>query len=119
MKQQDLKTKREPKINELLRTVEIELEKIFKDKLKRIILFGSYARGDYDGESDVDVMALVDDSDPYRYDDALLDIEVDLSIDFKTELSIFIENESSYEEAKQYKPFLKAIENEGTEIYAA
>lgn len=34
---------------------------IFGSKLKRVILFGSYARGDYDEESDIDVMFLIDD----------------------------------------------------------
>jgi len=48
-----------------------------------------------------------------------LDIEVDLSLEFEAVLSIFAENESDYEEAKGYKPFLKAIEKEGIEIYAA
>ena len=64
-------------------------------------------------------MVLVDDSNPYKYDDVLLDIEVDISLEFEALLSIFAENESAYEEAKSYKPFLKAIEKEGIEIYTA
>ncbi len=107
------------KIKDLLRAAEIELGKIFNDKLRRIILFGSYSRGDYDGESDIDVMALVDDPAPRKYDDILLDVEVDLSIAFDAVLSIFVENEAEYEEAKVYKPFLKSVEKEGIEIYAA
>jgi len=110
---------RDQKIEHILYALERELGKIFKDKLKKIILFGSYSRGDYKDESDIDVMVLVDDPNPYQYDDALLDIEVDLSLEFEAVLSIFAENESSYEEAKAYKPFLKAIEKEGIEIYAA
>jgi predicted nucleotidyltransferase len=30
------------------------------DKLDKLILFGSYARGDYDEESDIDIMVLAD-----------------------------------------------------------
>ena len=30
------------------------------DKLHKVILYGSYARGDYDNESDIDVMILAD-----------------------------------------------------------
>lgn len=119
MRKQKATFERDQKIERILHALERELGKIFKDKLKKIILFGSYSRGDYDDESDIDVMVLVDDSNPYKYDDALLDVEVDLSLEFEVVLSIFAENESAYEEAKTYKPFLKAIEKEGIEIYAA
>lgn len=107
------------KIKQLLQAAESQLGKIFKDKLKKIILFGSYSRGDYDNESDVDVMVLVTDSNPNKYDDAILDMEVDLSIAFDIVLSIFVENGAEYEKAKGYKPFLKEIEKQGIEIYAA
>ena len=33
---------------------------LFDDKLKDVILYGSYARGDFDNESDVDVAVIVD-----------------------------------------------------------
>jgi predicted nucleotidyltransferase len=38
-------------LNELIERV----RPVFGDKLKKVILFGSYARGDYDAESDVDI----------------------------------------------------------------
>lgn len=37
-----------------------EFENLFKDSLKSVILYGSYARGDFDDESDIDIVALVD-----------------------------------------------------------
>ena len=37
-----------------------EIQNIFSDKLKKVILYGSYARGDFDDESDIDVMVLAD-----------------------------------------------------------
>jgi predicted nucleotidyltransferase len=33
---------------------------VFGEKLKKVILYGSYARGDYDAESDIDIMVLAD-----------------------------------------------------------
>jgi tRNA nucleotidyltransferase (CCA-adding enzyme) len=44
-------------LNELIERV----RPVFGDKLKKVVLFGSYARGDYDAESDVDVMLMVND----------------------------------------------------------
>lgn len=37
-----------------------ELRKIYGNHLKQIILYGSYARGDYRDDSDIDLMVLVD-----------------------------------------------------------
>jgi uncharacterized protein len=109
----------EEKLQQVLSAAVTEARQIFKHKLKKIILFGSYSRGDYDNESDIDVMILIDDSNPKKYNELLLDIEVDLSIAFDIVLSFFLENASEYEDAKRYKPFIKAIEKEGKEIYAA
>ena len=36
------------------------IQQIFEDKLDSVILFGSYARGDFDDESDVDILVLAD-----------------------------------------------------------
>ena len=36
-----------------------ELIKLFGGKIQRIILYGSYARGDFNLESDVDIMVLL------------------------------------------------------------
>jgi len=110
----------EPKIEELFQRVERELKKLLGEKLKKVILFGSYSRGDYDGESDVDMIALVDEPQPdERYETKLVDIITDLSIEFGVLVSLFLENEKEYEETKNVEPLLKTIEKEGIEIYAA
>lgn len=35
--------------------------RVFGDKLRDVYLYGSYARGDYDAESDIDFAAIVDE----------------------------------------------------------
>ena len=47
-------------LNLLLKETQSELLKVFGNKLLNVVLYGSYARGDYDDESDIDIMALVD-----------------------------------------------------------
>ena len=37
-----------------------ELQKIYSDRLKEIILFGSYARGDFMADSDIDIILLLE-----------------------------------------------------------
>lgn len=41
----------------------IEIQKIYGNYLRMIILYGSYARGDFEPDSDVDIMILLDMSD--------------------------------------------------------
>ncbi len=51
----------------------------FGERLRRIVLYGSYARGDYDAESDVDLLVLADGV-PAEACDQLVGTMVDLSI---------------------------------------
>ena len=51
----------------------------FGGRLRRIVLYGSYARGDYDAESDVDLL-VVADGVPAEAQDRLVGTMVDLSI---------------------------------------
>jgi predicted nucleotidyltransferase len=48
-------------IIEILKEFKRELTEILGDKLVDVILFGSYARGDYTEESDIDVLVVVKD----------------------------------------------------------
>ncbi len=40
----------------LLNETAVGLREIFGEKLDSVLLYGSYARGDYDDESDVDII---------------------------------------------------------------
>lgn len=42
-----------------------EIKKIYGTHLRKVILFGSYARGDFRPDSDIDIMILLDISDMY------------------------------------------------------
>lgn len=74
------------KSNEELRTVLSELldqvHPVFGDKLKKAVLFGSYARGNYDAESDIDVMLMIDEDKNAlkRYFGKITDIVVELDL---------------------------------------
>jgi predicted nucleotidyltransferase len=42
------------------------LESVHKDNLKAVILYGSMARGDFDDESDIDVLVVLNDISDYK-----------------------------------------------------
>ena len=48
------------KVQSLLLQYLTEVRKIYGSHLKSVILYGSYARGDYTKDSDIDIMILVD-----------------------------------------------------------
>jgi len=47
-------------LEKIIASVRDEALRIFSDKLNSVILYGSYARGDNDSESDIDLMLLID-----------------------------------------------------------
>lgn len=50
-------------LNALLKQYVDDICKIYGKKLKAVILYGSYARGDFKPDSDIDIMILVDMTD--------------------------------------------------------
>ena len=51
------------KIKDLLELYKEEIDKLGREHLVKIILYGSYARGDFRQDSDIDIMILVNDLD--------------------------------------------------------
>ena len=49
------------KLEMICRKVADCYRRVFGDKLRGVYLYGSYARGDYDEESDIDFAAIVDE----------------------------------------------------------
>ena len=56
-----MKTAINPAIELILREFKAALQALDCNRLNEIILYGSYAQGDYKEESDIDLMVLLDD----------------------------------------------------------
>jgi len=95
---------------------------IFGEKLKDIILFGSYARGDYDSESDVDIAILADipraDESVYVDDIVSLLSTIDKKHSYKVLLSPIILSYKFFEEWQETIPFYRAVKYEGVRLIA-
>ncbi|ADQ41147.1 DNA polymerase beta domain protein region [Caldicellulosiruptor acetigenus I77R1B] len=96
-----------------------ELKKIYGDKLIKVILFGSYATGKYDLESDVDIAVLVDlDEDQLKkYEDSLDAIATEFGYKTLKVFSIIDFPFRRFEKLKEILPFYKSIEEKGIVLY--
>lgn len=88
---------------------------VLKDNkaIRKIILFGSYARGDVSRKSDMDMVVIMDTDkrffDRYELCDRLYDL-------FDTGLDIFPYTEEEFSRIS-HRPFIKTIKKEGVLVY--
>ena len=98
-----------------------EVSGIYGSHLKKIILYGSYARGDFREDSDIDIMILVDldDSEIKAAGRRLSDVTFDINFDFDVLIMPIVQNAAFFERWVGAYPFFNQINNEGIELYAA
>lgn len=103
----------------MLADIEKRMRDLFYQKLDAIILYGSYARGDFTCDSDVDIMVLVDEKeeDLRKYDDKITDIMVDLSLKYNIVVSLYFQNVKTYNKYVEMLPFYKNVQKEGIRVY--
>lgn len=84
------------------------------------ILFGSYARGDADAGSDIDVLLLVDASrqDISTRNWQVGDLAAELLLDYGIVVSPIVENREYFNNNLELFPFYRNIDSEGAKISA-
>lgn len=93
---------------------------MYGEKLIKVILYGSYARGDYNSESDIDIVAIVQGNREQLQQQLkkVWNHTADLELGYETILSATV---VPYEELQKYRddlPYYRNILNEGVEIIA-
>lgn len=93
-----------------------KLSATFNRRIKQLILFGSYARGDNNADSDVDLLLIVSGELTRAEKERLTQIEIDVLSEFDLFVTIIVETENYY---KQYRwlPFFQTVEREGVNLY--
>lgn len=105
-------------LKKILKTVANEAKTVLSDKLDSAILFGSYARGDYDDESDIDVMILadIDNADVNKFTRLIYDRIYELELEQDSVLSLCIVPKDRFNKFKDILPFYRNVDREGVEI---
>ena len=107
-------------LNRVLAQMNDRLRALFGLHLKEAILYGSFARGDADETSDVDVLILVDLSreEIVRYRRPVAEIASDYLFTDNILVSPIIENKEFFEQHIDVLPFYRNIVLEGVRISA-
>lgn len=98
-----------------------ELKKIYGSHLQRIILYGSYARGDFGQNSDIDIMILLDmsDLDLKAYGQNLSYMTYDFNLDNDLDIKPIAKSEAHFRKWVENYPFYASIQKEGVILYEA
>lgn len=103
----------------LTKTVD-KFKDTFQSSLKSVILYGSYARGDFDNESDIDVVALVDIERPEinKYFGDIVKFSSQIDLEYGIMLSPSIVPYDEYVKFKNDLPYYSNIAKEGVILNA-
>jgi len=93
-------------------------KEVLGDRLEKVLLFGSYARGDYDDESDIDIFVLAD----IRLDEARgIGSKIGrligwLELEYDVVISIHVTCSTVFYEYRNVTPYYKNVIKEGIEL---
>lgn len=96
-----------------------QISKILGKKLSKVIIYGSYARGDYNDYSDVDVMILVklSENEIKDIENMIYDMAFEIEMNTGVDISPIIKNESQYEYWSDTLPFYKNVKEDGVIVH--
>lgn len=98
-----------------------QVKELYQDKLYQIILFGSYAKGNYGRDSDIDVMILLnmdeEDTIPYRHDTS--GISYDFQVNYDLDINPILHSKDTFLKWKNAHPFYRNVYTEGVKLYDA
>lgn len=102
-------------LTQVMQETRAGLTGIFGNKLDDVLLYGSYARGTQDNESDIDVMALVrlPQSELARYRRQVSDFSSTLDLKYDILLSIVLQDAEDFSHYSDTMPFYRNIVKEG------
>lgn len=74
------------------------VKRILGNNLKQVILYGSYARGDFNTSSDIDIMVLTTliDSEIEQVEYDIYGLAFDFQMDYGVDISVVIKNEEQF-----------------------
>jgi len=105
----------DPKVKRLVDQVKAHLSEMYGESIRRVIVYGSYARGEATKDSDVDVLVLTDPSlNPSEVRDSLSDLLYDMLMEEGELVSVMVIPEDFFE--NHNLPFMLNVRKEGVTL---
>ena len=103
------------KIKDILLLYIETVRKIYGSHLQKIILYGSYARGDATASSDIDIMILttLTDEEIRKTKTSIYDLAFDFQMEYGVDISVVIKNEEHFNYWLGALPFYDNVQKEG------
>jgi len=101
------------KIEPILKEFKGKIAELYEQRLKKVILYGSYARGQANDEhSDIDLAVVLDGNvNPGKEIDRMIDIITDINLDYGVLLSVYPVSEKDYSSVNS--PLMLNVRREG------
>ena len=105
--------------SQLLKQYALGIKRIYGKNLKAVILYGSYARNDYDEDSDQDIMILVDlTEEQIRVTrEQVSEYTYGFNMQYDLEIMPVVKSEEHFNYWRAAYPFYKNVNQEGVKIY--
>ena len=100
------------RMEEVLREFKVEIAKLYGERLKNVILYGSWARGDATEESDIDLLIVLEgEVVPGKEIDRMIDIITEINLKHGVLASVYPLSEKDYFTVNS--PLLLNVRKEG------
>ncbi len=93
------------------------LREIYGESLDKVILYGSYARGEETVDSDVDIAVILKPGSSEKMHDDMIDIVVDYELELSLTLSVVQIEYANYMEWRRVLPFYKNMDKDGIVLW--
>lgn len=97
-----------------------DMRALFGKDLSKVVVYGSYARGDYTQNSDIDIMILVKTPEDIirQYTDSVSDCAFEYLMKYGIDISPVVKNEKHFECWVDNLPYYRNVRDEGVVVDA-
>jgi len=108
-------------LDEITERVCAAAKEVLGEKLEKVLLYGSYARGDYDEYSDIDIFVLanIPQEDCCKTSLEIHDLAGDLALEHNILICPHVVCDAIFYKYLNVLPFYMNVIKEGVELYAA